>query len=139
MGINPNDFSCNEDFLSMFKKLRLLRLDCRIQKDNDQQKNNLLYNLGNVYFIFYPPFTLPRKILLVNGIFIKCPLMTYSIEFLQIKGIISSCVLMLLVLQVPLIKTQWSKKKQALRILERPYLQQHIEQGSPNPQTFFYF
>ena len=54
--MNPNDFSCIQDYLSKYKTLRLLCVECKIKKEEKQCIYHILSKLGLAYFVFVSTF-----------------------------------------------------------------------------------
>ena len=54
--LNPNDFSCIQDYLSKYKTLRLLCVECKIKKEDKQCIYHILSKLGPAYFVFVSTF-----------------------------------------------------------------------------------
>jgi hypothetical protein len=63
MTLSPNDFSCVEDYLSKFKTLRLLCIDCKKDIKEDQCIYIILSKLGNAYYVFVSTFYATRDAL----------------------------------------------------------------------------
>ena len=55
ISLNPNDFSCIEDYLSKYKTLRLLCAECKIKKED------------NVFIIFFPNLDLHILFLYIHS------------------------------------------------------------------------
>jgi hypothetical protein len=56
MILSPNDFPCIEDYLSKFKTLRLLCIDCKIDLKDDRCIYVILSQLDSAYFVFVSTF-----------------------------------------------------------------------------------
>ena len=56
LSLNPNDFSCIQDYLSKYKTLRLLCAECKIKKEYKQCIYHILSKLGPAYSIFVSTF-----------------------------------------------------------------------------------
>ena len=56
ISLNPNDFSCIQNYLSKSKTLRLLCAECNIKKEDKQCIYHILSKLGPVYFVFVSTF-----------------------------------------------------------------------------------
>ena len=56
LSLNPNDFSCIQDYLSKYKTLRLLCAECKIKKEDKQCIYRILSKLGPAYSIFVSTF-----------------------------------------------------------------------------------
>ena len=56
LSLNPNYFSCIQDYLSKYKTLRLLCVECKIKKEDKQCIYHILSKLGPVYFVFVSTF-----------------------------------------------------------------------------------
>ena len=54
--MNPNDFSCIQDYLSKYKTLRLLCAECKIKKEDKKCIYHILSKLGPAYFVFVSTF-----------------------------------------------------------------------------------
>ena len=67
ISLDPNDFSCIEDFLSKFKTLRVLLAECNIKKEDDQLLYAILAKLGNPYSVFVSTFHSTREALISQG------------------------------------------------------------------------
>jgi hypothetical protein len=79
ISLNPNDFSCIEDYLSKFKTLRLLLEECNIPKKDDQCIYVILAKLGSAYSIFVSTFHSTRESL---GDAYKTPTLEYFCDSL---------------------------------------------------------
>ena len=53
LSLNPNDFSCIQDYLSKYKTLRLLCVECKIKKEDKQCIYHILSKLGPAYLFLY--------------------------------------------------------------------------------------
>ena len=53
ISLNPNDFSCIQDYLSKYKTLRLLCAECNIKKEDKQCIYHILSKLGPAYSVWY--------------------------------------------------------------------------------------
>ena len=56
LSLNPNDFSCIQDYLSKYKTLRLLCAECKIKKEDKQCIYHILSKLGPAYSVFVSTF-----------------------------------------------------------------------------------
>ena len=56
LSLNPNDFSCIQDYLSKYKTLRLLCAECKIKKEDKQCIYHIFSKLGLAYSIFVSTF-----------------------------------------------------------------------------------
>jgi hypothetical protein len=56
MTLSPNDLSCIEDYLSKFKRLRILCIDCKIHLKEDRCIYIILSKLGSAYSVFVSTF-----------------------------------------------------------------------------------
>ena len=56
LSLNPNYFSCIQDYLSKYKTLRLLCVECNINKEDKQCIYHILSKLGRAYFVFVSTF-----------------------------------------------------------------------------------
>ena len=56
ISLNPNDFSCIQDYLSKYKTFRLLCAECRIKKEDKQCIYHILSKLGLAYSFFVSTF-----------------------------------------------------------------------------------
>ena len=56
LSLNPNDFSCSQDYLSKYKTFRLLCVECKIKKEHKQCIYHILSKLGPAYFVFVSTF-----------------------------------------------------------------------------------
>ena len=56
LSLNPNDFSCIQDYLSKYKTLRLLCTECKINKEDKQCIYHILSKLGPAYSVFVSTF-----------------------------------------------------------------------------------
>jgi hypothetical protein len=56
MTLIPNDFPCNEDYLSKFKTLIILCIDCKTKLKEDRCNYIILYKLGSAYSMFVSRF-----------------------------------------------------------------------------------
>ena len=56
ISLNPNDFSCIQDYLSKYKTLRLLCAECKIKKETN-----------NVFIIFFPNLDLHTLFLYLHS------------------------------------------------------------------------
>jgi hypothetical protein len=61
MNLSPNDFSCIEYYLSMFKTLIILCEECRIKLDNEHCIYIILTTLGSPYSLFVSTFYATRE------------------------------------------------------------------------------
>ena len=64
--LNPNDFSCIQDYLSKYKTLRLLRAECKIKKEDKQYIYHILSKLGLAYSVFLSTFYSMKESLTVG-------------------------------------------------------------------------
>ena len=58
LSLNPNDFSCIQDYLSKYKILRLLCAECKIKKEDKQCIYHILSKLRPAYSVLYLHSTL---------------------------------------------------------------------------------
>jgi hypothetical protein len=63
MTLSPNDFPCIEDYLSKFKTLRLLCIECQLDLKEDRCIYVILSKLGSAYSIFVSTFYATREAL----------------------------------------------------------------------------
>jgi hypothetical protein len=56
MTLSPNDFPCIEDYLSKFKTLILLCIECQLDLLEDRCIYVILSKLGSAYFVFVSTF-----------------------------------------------------------------------------------
>ena len=56
LSLNPNDFSCIQDYLSKYTTLRLLCVECKIKKKDKQCIYHILFKIGLAYSIFVSTF-----------------------------------------------------------------------------------
>jgi hypothetical protein len=63
MTLSPNDFSCIEDYLSKFKTIRLLCIDCKIDLKEDRCIYIILSKLCIAYSLFVSTFYANRDAL----------------------------------------------------------------------------
>jgi hypothetical protein len=56
MTLIPNDFSCIEDYLSKFKKFKILCEECSIKLDDERCIYIILAKLGGAYLVFVSTF-----------------------------------------------------------------------------------
>ena len=56
ISLNPNDFSCIQDYLSKYKTLRLLCEECKIKKEDKQCIYHILSKLGPAYSVSVSAF-----------------------------------------------------------------------------------
>jgi hypothetical protein len=63
MTLSPNDFPCIEDYLSKFKTLKLLYIECQLNLKENTYINVILFHLGSAYFIFVSTFYATREAL----------------------------------------------------------------------------
>ena len=61
MTLIPNDFPCIEDYLSKFKTLRIVCVDCKLDLKEDRCLYVILPNLGRAYFVFVSTFYATRE------------------------------------------------------------------------------
>jgi hypothetical protein len=61
MTLSPNDFPCIEDYLSKFKKLRFLCIECQLELKEDRCIYVILSKLGGAYSVFVSTFYATRK------------------------------------------------------------------------------
>jgi hypothetical protein len=59
--LSPNDFPCIEDYLSKFKTLRILCIECKLDLKEDQCIYAILAKLGSAYFVFLSTFYATRE------------------------------------------------------------------------------
>ena len=67
LSLNPNDFSCIQDYLSKSKTLRLLCAECKIQKEDKQCIYYILSKLGPAYFVFVSTFYSMKESLTISS------------------------------------------------------------------------
>ena len=65
--LNPNDFSCIQDYLSKYKTLRLLCAECKIKKEDKQCIYHILSKIGPAYSIFVSAFYSMKESLTVSS------------------------------------------------------------------------
>ena len=53
ISLNPNDFSCIQDYLFKYKTLKLLCAECNIKKEDKQCIYHILSKLGPAYSVLY--------------------------------------------------------------------------------------
>jgi hypothetical protein len=63
MSLSPNDFPCIEDYLSTFKTLRLLCIECQLDLREDRCIYAILSKLGSTYSVFVCTFYATREAL----------------------------------------------------------------------------
>jgi hypothetical protein len=63
ISLNPNDFSCIEDYLSKFKTVRLLLKHYQIDMKDEQCLYAILAKLGSAYYVFVSTFHSTEKAL----------------------------------------------------------------------------
>jgi hypothetical protein len=63
MTLSPNDFPCIEDYLSKFKTLRLLCIECQLDLPGDRCIYVILAKLGSAYSVFVSTFYATREAL----------------------------------------------------------------------------
>jgi hypothetical protein len=63
MNLSPNEFSCIEYYLSKFKTLRILCIDCKIDLKEDRCIYGILSKLDSAYSIFVSTFYATREAL----------------------------------------------------------------------------
>jgi hypothetical protein len=63
MTLSPNDFPCIEDYLSKFKTLRLLCIECQLDLKEDRCIYVILAKLGSAYYVFVSTFYATREAL----------------------------------------------------------------------------
>ena len=56
LSLNPNDFSCIQDYLSKYTTLILLCVECKIKKEDKQCIYHILSKLGPAYSVFVSTF-----------------------------------------------------------------------------------
>ena len=56
LSLNPNDLLCIQDYLSKYKTLRLLCVECKIKKEDKQCIYHILSKLGLAYSVFVSTF-----------------------------------------------------------------------------------
>ena len=56
LSLNPNYFSCIQDYLSKYKTLRLLCAECKIRKEDKQCIYHIPSKLGHAYSVFVSTF-----------------------------------------------------------------------------------
>ena len=56
LSLNLNDFLCIQDYLSKYKTLRLLCVECKIKKEDKQCIYHILSKLGLAYSVFVYTF-----------------------------------------------------------------------------------
>ena len=56
LSLNPNDFSCIQDYLSKYKTLRLLCVECKIKKEDKQCIYHIISKLRPAYSVFVSTF-----------------------------------------------------------------------------------
>lgn len=65
--LDPNNFSCMEDFLSKFKTLRLLLKGCNVKKEDSSLLYSILAKLGPTYSMFVSTFHSTREAIISHG------------------------------------------------------------------------
>jgi hypothetical protein len=63
MNLSPDNFICNEDYLSTLKTLILLVKDCKIYMGDDRCIYIILSKLGSAYYVFLSTFYATREAL----------------------------------------------------------------------------
>jgi hypothetical protein len=63
MNLSPNDFPCIEDYLSKFKTLRILCIECQLDLKEDRCIYVILSKLGSAYSVFVSTFYATREAL----------------------------------------------------------------------------
>ena len=63
MTLSPNDFSCIEDYLSKFKILRHVCIECKLDLKEDLCIYVILAKIGSAYSIFVSTFYATREAL----------------------------------------------------------------------------
>jgi hypothetical protein len=63
MTLSPNDFPCIENYLSKFKTLRLLCIECQLGLKEDRCICVIFSKLGSAYYVFVSTFYATRKAL----------------------------------------------------------------------------
>jgi hypothetical protein len=63
LNLGPNDFSCIEDYLSKFLKLRILCEECQIKLEEEHCIYIILSKLGSAYYVFVSTFYAMREAL----------------------------------------------------------------------------
>ena len=71
--LNPNDFSCIEDFLSKFKTIRLLLEGVKVKKADSALIYCILSKLGPAYSVFVSTFHYTREAFISQGTYYKSP------------------------------------------------------------------
>jgi hypothetical protein len=61
--LSPSDFSCLGDYLSKFKRLRMLCEECEIQMEEERCIYLILSKIGSAYFVFVSTFYTMREAL----------------------------------------------------------------------------
>ena len=56
LSLNPNYFSCIQDYLSKYKTLRILCVECKIKKEDKQCIYHILSKIGPAYSVFVSTF-----------------------------------------------------------------------------------
>ena len=85
MTLSPNDFSCIEGYLSKFKTLRILCIDCKIYMKEDRCIYIILSKLGNAYSVFISTF---MSLETLQGVLTKIPLLSLFVMLLLERKII---------------------------------------------------
>jgi hypothetical protein len=63
MILSLNDFPCIEYYLSKFKTLRLLCIECQLDLKEDRCIYVIIYKLGSAYFVFVSTYYSTREAL----------------------------------------------------------------------------
>lgn len=71
--LDPNNFSCIEDFLSKFKTLKLLLEGVKVKKEDSSLIYSILTNLGPTYSVFVSTFHSTREAFISQGQAYKSP------------------------------------------------------------------
>jgi hypothetical protein len=71
--LDPNNFSCIEDFLSKFKTLRYLLEGVKVKKDDGNLIYSILTKLGPAYSVFVSTFHSTREAFICQGQAYKAP------------------------------------------------------------------
>ena len=71
--LDPNNISSIEDFLSIFKTLRLILEGCKVKKEDGNLIYSILAKLGPAYSIFVSTFHSTREALISQGTAYKSP------------------------------------------------------------------
>ena len=82
--LDPNNFSCIEDFLSKFKTLRLLLEGVKVKKEDSNLIYSILTKLGPTYSVFVSTFHSTREAFISQGQDYKSPSFDVFCEILKV-------------------------------------------------------